>query len=61
LLKKEHRAINIAEKLTKISEQWSPKIVAQLNHYYFRLVKLQGEFVWHSHADADEIFMMLEG
>ena len=54
-------AINLAEKFTKFSEQWSPKIVARMDDYEFKLVKLQGEFVWHSHADTDEVFIVLDG
>jgi mannose-6-phosphate isomerase-like protein (cupin superfamily) len=53
--------INFAEKLTKFTAQWSPKIVAQMNDYHFKVVKLQGDFVWHSHADTDETFIVLEG
>ena len=54
-------AINFEDKLTKISEHWSPKIIAQLNDYHFKLVKLQGEFVWHTHAETDEVFIIVEG
>lgn len=54
-------AINLEEKLTKISEHWSPKIIAQLNDYHFKLVKVQGEFVWHTHAETDEVFVVIEG
>ena len=50
-----YSAVNFAEKLAKFSEHWSPKIIAQMNDYHFKLVKLQGEFVWHSHADTDEV------
>jgi mannose-6-phosphate isomerase-like protein (cupin superfamily) len=53
--------INLQQKLTKFSEQWSPKIIAQMNDYHFKLAKVQGEFVWHSHADTDEVFFVLEG
>ena len=53
--------INLAEKLTKFSEHWSPKIIAQMNDYHFKLVKFQGEFVWHHHADTDEVFIVLDG
>ena len=51
----ERKPINLAEKLSRFSEQWSPKIVAQMNDYHFKLVKFQGEFVWHRHADTDEV------
>ena len=53
--------INFEEKLAKFSEHWSPKIIAQMNDYHFKLVKLQGDFVWHSHADTDEVFIILDG
>lgn len=54
-------AINLAENFAKFSEHWSPRIVARMNDYEFKLVKLQGEFVWHSHADTDEVFIVLDG
>jgi mannose-6-phosphate isomerase-like protein (cupin superfamily) len=53
--------INLAEKFAKFSEHWSPKIVARMNEYEFKLVKLQGEFVWHRHADTDEVFIVVDG
>ena len=53
--------INFQEKLAKFSEHWSPKVVAQMNDYHFKLVKVQGEFVWHEHADTDEVFIVLRG
>jgi mannose-6-phosphate isomerase-like protein (cupin superfamily) len=54
-------AINFRDKLAKFSEHWSPKIVAQMNDYHFKLVKLQGEFVWHDHKHTDEVFIVLDG
>ena len=56
-----YAAINLREKFAKFSEHWSPKIIAQMNDYHFKLVKIQGEFVWHSHADTDEVFLVLDG
>lgn len=56
-----HPAINLRDKLAKFSEHWSPRVVAEMNDYQFKLVKLQGEFVWHAHADTDEVFIVLEG
>ena len=53
--------INLKDKLSKISEHWSPKVIAEMNNYQFKLVKLQGDFVWHSHPDTDEAFIVLEG
>ena len=51
--------INLKEKLDKFSDHWSPKVVAELNDYQFKLVKIQGEFVWHNHPDTDEVFFVL--
>lgn len=56
-----YSSINFQEKLTKFSEHWSPKIIAQMNDYHFKLVKAQGEFIWHSHADTDEVFIVIKG
>ncbi len=54
-------ALNLAHKLSLIHEHWTPKVIAEMNDYQFKLVKLQGEFVWHSHADTDETFIVLDG
>ena len=56
-----HKPINLQEKLGKFSDHWSPKIIAQMNDYHFKLSKFQGDFVWHSHADTDEVFIVLDG
>lgn len=53
--------IAFADKLALFTEQWSPKIVAEMNDYQFKLVKVQGDFVWHDHPDTDETFIVLEG
>jgi len=55
------QVIDTAEKLAMFSEHWSPKIVASLNDYHVKLVKLQGHFTWHCHQDTDELFMVLKG
>lgn len=60
-MKLNQTTINLKQKLTLITEHWSPKIIAQMNDYHFKLAKVQGEFVWHSHADTDEVFIVLEG
>lgn len=52
---------NIKEKLNKINEHWSPKIIAQMNDYHFKLAKIKGEFVWHKHDETDETFMVIDG
>jgi len=54
-------AINLAEKLSKLSEHWSPRVVAEMNDYQFKVVKFVGEFVWHDHKDTDEVFLVLKG
>jgi mannose-6-phosphate isomerase-like protein (cupin superfamily) len=56
-----HQSINLQEKLSKFSEHWSPKIIAQMNDYHFKLAKVQGEFVWHDHPETDEMFLVLKG
>ena len=53
--------INLKEKLSLFSEHWSPKVIAEMNDYQFKLVKLQGDFVSHNHADTDEVFIVIEG
>ena len=53
--------INIAAKLAKFTEHWSPKIIAGMNDYQFKLVKFKGEFVWHDHKHTDEVFIVIEG
>jgi mannose-6-phosphate isomerase-like protein (cupin superfamily) len=55
------KAINPSEKLASFSDQWAPKIVGQLNDYHVKLAKIKGEFVWHSHPDTDELFLVVSG
>lgn len=54
-------AINLAEKLSLITEHWSPRIVGELNGQQVKLAKVAGEFIWHSHQNEDELFLVLEG
>lgn len=54
-------AVRLADKFERIEELWSPRVVAELNDYQFKLVRLQGEFVWHAHAETDEAFFVMEG
>jgi mannose-6-phosphate isomerase-like protein (cupin superfamily) len=54
-------AINLREKLGLFEELWQPKVIAEMNDYQFKLVKLQGDFVWHHHAETDETFLVIEG
>jgi mannose-6-phosphate isomerase-like protein (cupin superfamily) len=53
--------INLAERFSRITEHWRPKVVAELNGQVVRLVKVQGEFVWHQHAGEDELFYVVSG
>jgi mannose-6-phosphate isomerase-like protein (cupin superfamily) len=53
--------INLAEKFDRFTDQWSPKIVADLNDSHVKLAKVQGEFVWHHHAEEDELFVVVQG
>ncbi|EWT02424.1 cupin [Intrasporangium oryzae NRRL B-24470] len=53
--------VDLAEKFELFSDLWSPKLVARLNDYEVKLVKVQGEFVWHTHDDTDELFLVIEG
>ena len=57
----DYHPVNIAEKFAKFSEHWSPKIIAQMNDYHFKLVKFEGDFVWHNHKNTDEVFIVFEG
>lgn len=56
-----HTAINLADKLSLFSEHWSPRVIAGFNGHEVMVVKVKGEFVWHSHADADDFFLVLKG
>jgi mannose-6-phosphate isomerase-like protein (cupin superfamily) len=53
--------INFRQKLTRCSEHWAPRVVAELNDYQFKLVQVNGEFVWHDHSDIDEAFIVRDG
>jgi len=57
----EPQVVNLREKLGKFEEHWSPRVVAEMNDYQFKVVKLKGEFVWHQHEDTDEAFLVIEG
>jgi mannose-6-phosphate isomerase-like protein (cupin superfamily) len=57
----DYRSINFRQKLALFQEQWQPKVIAELNDYQFKIVKLEGDFVWHDHQDTDEAFIVLEG
>jgi mannose-6-phosphate isomerase-like protein (cupin superfamily) len=56
-----YRSINFRKKFGLFDEQWKPKVVAEMNDYQFKVVKLQGDFVWHDHKETDETFIVIEG
>ena len=55
------QSINLAEKLELVAEQWQPRVIAELNNYQIKVVRIEGDFVWHEHPDTDEAFFVLEG
>jgi len=57
----ELKPINLQEKLGKFSDYWAPKIIAQMNDYHIKLVRFQGDFIWHNHDNTDEVFFVLDG
>ncbi|WP_445666772.1 cupin domain-containing protein [Fodinibius sp. AD559] len=56
-----YEALNFEEKFGLLDEQWSPKVIAEMNDYQFKIAKIEGDFIWHSHQDTDETFIVLEG
>jgi mannose-6-phosphate isomerase-like protein (cupin superfamily) len=56
-----YQPINFKEKLAKFDEHWSPKNIAQMNDYHFKIAKIHGEFIWHDHPETDEVFIILRG
>lgn len=56
-----YKPINFRQKFQLFTEQWQPKIIAEMNDYQFKVVKLQGDFIWHNHKDTDEAFIVVEG
>lgn len=56
-----YRPINFRQKFGLFTEQWQPKVIAEMNDYQFKVVKLQGDFVWHDHTETDEAFLVIDG
>lgn len=56
-----YEPVNFAEKYLKFTDRWSPRVIAEMNDYQFKLARIEGEFIWHSHAGTDEVFIVLEG
>jgi mannose-6-phosphate isomerase-like protein (cupin superfamily) len=56
-----YQAVNLASKLKLLTEHWQPRVIAQMNDYQFKVVKLEGDFLWHRHEDTDETFIVVSG
>jgi mannose-6-phosphate isomerase-like protein (cupin superfamily) len=56
-----YKALNFDEKFELLKEKWSPRVIAEMNDYQFKVVKIEGDFIWHSHKDTDETFIVLDG
>jgi mannose-6-phosphate isomerase-like protein (cupin superfamily) len=54
-------AINFAQKLSLFTDHWQPRVIAEMNDYQFKIVRIEGEFIWHQHADTDETFIVIDG
>ena len=57
----QYQSINFAEKLSRFDDHWKPRVVAEMNDYQFKIVKILGDFLWHDHPDTDETFIVLDG
>lgn len=56
-----YKSINFAQKLRLFDDHWAPKVIAEMNDYQFKIVKIKGDFIWHDHKDTDETFIVLDG
>jgi len=56
-----YKSINLGQKFGLVHEQWRPKVIAEMNDYQFKVVRLQGDFIWHDHQDTDETFVVIDG
>ena len=56
-----YRSINFQDKFARFNEPWRPKVIAEMNDYQFKVVRLQGDFIWHDHKETDETFIVVEG
>src|SRR5579864_3757892 len=54
-------SISLGQKMSLLQEQWSPRVIAEMNDYQFKVVKLEGDFVWHNHPETDEAFLVIDG
>lgn len=56
-----YKSINFGQKLALFDQHWTPKVIAEMNDYQFKVVKIKGDFIWHDHKDTDETFIVLDG
>jgi len=61
IIEMNRKPINFQQKFSLFTEQWQPKVVAEMNDYQFKVVRIEGDFIWHDHQDTDETFIVLEG
>jgi mannose-6-phosphate isomerase-like protein (cupin superfamily) len=57
----DYQPINLRQKFALFSERWAPKVVAEMNDYQFKIVRVESDFIWHDHQDTDETFIVIEG
>ncbi len=57
----QYEAINLGRKAGLLTQEWTPRVIAEMNDYQFKVVKLRGDFIWHSHKDTDETFLVIAG
>ena len=60
-INKKSKKVNIKQKFSKLSKCWSPKVLAEMNDYQFKIARIKGEFIWHNHNETDEVFIVIEG
>lgn len=56
-----YEAISFADKFAKFENLWAPKVIARMNDYHIKLARIKGDFVWHSHKETDEVFVIMDG
>ncbi|KXG85874.1 cupin domain-containing protein [Agrobacterium bohemicum] len=60
-MEKQYQSVNFADKLSKITAFWQPRVIAEMNDYQFKIVRIEGDFIWHDHPETDETFIVLNG
>lgn len=59
--KRSYAPVNFQDKLSRFSDQWQPRVIAEINEYQVKIVRIEGDFVWHDHPETDEAFIVLDG